>query len=376
MAQTRYRYISCHPVTRGQLHSSLRLIDPQWSQVVGGNGTLSAKVTVPEDPRQVDKIKIATTPKQSAIYVRNNSGQYVWGGFVVGRKWNSDTNQVTITCIEWRGWPYFIVFGSTTGTNQIAYTATDQLAIARNLMTLAIAEPGSPPMTMDATQTSGKLRDLSFWGTELRKVGSSIDTVANRDSGFEWTIESRAGSDGLPFLHLATSFPQRGSLLNNLLFKYTPGGSNIIPGEVDEDYSGQLDRFYATGSGQPPAQPVGYDTGPGLTTGSVLRFDGGTNFGNVVDVATLTSHARRSRKFYEPGTNFLTFDTDLDRIPVDSYQVGDRGRLQWQDRWMTLDLPAVRIVEKKVNMAGAGKVTVTVDLVDATLPEIDAGGSV
>ena len=371
----RYRYISCHPVTRQQLHNSLRLIDPQWSWVVGGNGTLSAKITVPDDPQQIAKLKVATQPKQAAIYVRSNTtNSYRWGGFVVGREWDPVTNQLSIDCIEWRGWPYFTIWPGM--ADQFSAIQQDQLLIARTLMTTNVGESGSPPMTFDSTQTSGILRDLSFWRTDLKKVGPVIDTMSNRDRGFEWTIDSRSGADGLPYLHFATSYPQRGSLVTGLIFKHTPGGSNIVPGRVKEDVTNRVDTFYATGAGQPPAQPMGIDRNPEVLTGQLLRFDGGTNYNNVSDITTLTSHARAARKFYEPGINLMTVEHNFDRIDPETYAVGDRARLQLEDRWLALDYPAVRIIEKKVNMAGAGKVTLTLDLSDATLPEVDAGGVV
>ena len=374
----RYRYISCHPVTREQLDPSLRLIDPEWSWVVGGNGTLSAKITVPSDPRQVEKIKLATEPKQAAIYVRNNvsGGGYPWGGFVVGRSWDPQANQIRINCVEWRGWPYLVTMANTDPKKYFEFIGQDQLSIARQLMSFVQADFGSPPMTSDATQTSGKLRDLSMWGTELKKAGAAIDSIANRDGGFEWTIDSRIGNDGLPYLHFLTSFPQRGSLIDGLLFKHTPGGGNIIIDNVSEDVSARLDRFYATGAGQPPDQKLGWDFNPELAGGRILRFDGGSNFNSVSEVTTLTSHARRARKYYEPGVNLLEVTTGLDRIDVDSYNIGDRGRLQLEDRWMSLDLPAVRIIEKRVTMAGPGKVKLLLDLADFTLPEVDAGGAI
>jgi hypothetical protein len=372
----RYRYISCHPVLREQqLDNSLRLIDPQWSWGVGGNGTLSGRITVPNDPLQVQQIRIATEPKQAAIYVRDSNGNFPWGGFVVGRRWSPKTNQIQINCLEWRSWPYLVRLGSTDGLNQFSFTAVDQLAIARSFIATAAIQAGSPEVVFDSL-LSGRLRDLSFWGTDLKTPGAAIDMVANRDDGFEWTLDSRQGSDGLPELHLVTSYPQRGVQVGGLLFKSTPGGGNCIVNEVNEDVSQRVDRFFAVGAGQPPAQPVGYDFNPSLLSNQFLRFDGGTSYSTVSEVSTLTSHARRARKFFEPGINLLQVETGLDRIDADSYHIGDRGRLQLEDRWMSLDLPAVRIIEKRIDMSGAGKVVLTLDLSDFTLPEVDAGGGV
>lgn len=376
----RYRYLSCHPVTRAQLSSSLPLIDPEWSWVVGGNGTLSAKITVPEDQRLIDRLRTATQPEQAAIYVRDAEHQYPWGGPVIKRTWNRKANQITIACMEWRAWLYQIIYGpaSLTTDNFTVFTAVDQLQMARDLVSVATAggtADGCPVITYDATMSSGKLRDLSFWGTEMRKVGALVDTVANRDGGFEWSLECLPHpTDGLPALHFASYYPQRGGQVPGLVFRATPEGrGNVIPGDYEEDYGDWVDRVWTTGAGQPPDQAYAFDKTPPGT--NALRADAALSFSTVTERITLASHARSARRFFQPGTNLTKVIVPFNVNP-ESYHIGDRVRYRVKDRWLDVDLPSVRIVEKKVSMAGAGKVDVTLDLTDFMLPDVDTAGAV
>jgi len=379
---TRYRYVSCHPVLRHQLDPSLRFIDPEWSWVVGGNGTLSAKVTVPESSTQVEQLKVATQPKQAAIYVRDMDGNYPWGGVVIKRKWSRASNQITITCMEWRAWFYNIIMGPGDTTDTLyTYTNTDQLIIARNLVAAATVggtAVGVPPILTNASLMSGKNRDLSFAGTQMKNLGQQIDTIANRDGGFEWSIESKPGSlDGLPQLWFVPYFPERGTQAAGVSFRATEGGhGNFIPGDVEEDMSSRFERFWTTGAGQAPDATWAMDQDPELANGTYLRSDGSASYSTVSERSTLSSHARRNRKFYAPGVNLVQGTVPFAKINPDAYGIGDRVRYRVKDRWTDMDLASVRIVEKKISMADAGSATVTLDTTDITLPEVDTGGGV
>jgi hypothetical protein len=380
----RFRYLSCHPVTREQLSPGLKLVNPKWNWVVGGNGSLSASITVPDDPDQVTLLRAATNPKQAAIYVKTESAAYPWGGPVVKRTWNRKSGMISIEAVEWRAWPYFLILGPGTNTDTYyEYVNVDQLALARTLLSTAVTggtTVGCPPVQF-GSETSGKLRSLSFWGTEMKRVGELLDTVSNRDGGFEWTIAvETSNTDGLPQIRFQTYFPQRGSLVPSLLFKDTPGGSNCVVGDFAEDYSSTYGRYYTTGSGQPPDMGFAMDPDPELAVGRTLRFDGSASYSTVIERTTLASHARRARKFFAPGTNLMKVSHTLGRLNsgdlgAETYGIGDRGRLLTQDRWVDLDLPASRIIEKSVDMSGAGQVTATLDVTDFTLPEVDAGGT-
>lgn len=350
-----------------------------WSWVVGGGGALQATITVPDSDVQVEKLRAATQPLEAAIYVRKQDGTYPWGGPVITRTAAPDGSSITITCIEWRTWLNFLILNPAASADVLySYTQVDQIAIARALVAAATAGgdvEGNAPMLIGTEPLSGRLRDLNFWGSEMKRLGPQIDTMANRDGGFEWSVEVRQhATDGLPQLYFTTYYPQQGGLIPGLMFKATASGANCQIGDIEENASSKFTRYWTTGSGQPPDQVYAYDVDPNLASGRILRLDGSTSFSNIQERTTLASHARAIRRFYEPGTNFLKVTHLHDKIDPDSYSVGDRGRVLVQNRFHSFDLPAARIIEKKVSVKG--QTEITLDITDITLPETDTGGSV
>lgn len=378
MAVRRYRFASYHPVLRHQLHAGLPMV-AKWNQVVGGNGVLEGYITLPDDPEQVAAIRTATDELSSAIYVRSTtSSSYLWGGPVIERRVQGD--QLKVTCMEWRSWPFQIVVPP--GVNSDTYYSfddVDQMQIARTVMQYAagiLDTDAGHPLTY-TSQSSGKLRDLHFYGSEMKKAGEVIDSIANRDGGFEWTLQPLVSQlDGLPLVNFHCFFPQQGNVLPQLVFKATKKGGNCIPGEIVQSGATRYSRFWATGVGQAPDQLYAYDSDPNIATKSVLRLDGSTSFSTVSERATLASHARRARRFYQPGLNLVTVQHNLVQIDPDLYSIGDRARLIVKDRWNDIDMASVRIISKDIDTSGAGTVSTVLDLTDDTLPEVDAGGVV
>jgi hypothetical protein len=359
----------------------LDLIDAKWNWTVGGNGQLTAKITVPEDEAPREALRLATNKWQSAIYVKSRNNTYTWGGPVVKRTWNRKAGQITIQCVEWRAWPYMLILEPEGDPDRFySYTNEDQLSIARKLL-IEVTDfgyfAGAPVIEYDSLQVSGKNRDLSFWGSQMQRCGSLIDSMANRDGGFEWTLEGIPNtSTGLPKMHFYTAYPERGALVAGLHFKSTPSGSNCEPGDITEDASQEYNRFWTTGAGQPPDQLYAWDFAPELVTGQILRLDGNASYPSVSERSTLTSHARRARKFFSSGIETVPISHNWGQIDPDSYAIGDRGRLQLRDRWVNIDEAAVRVISKEVDTSGAGSVSTLLDLTDYTLPEVDAGGAI
>lgn len=376
-----YRYLSCHPVNRAMLAPSLRFRKPEWSQIVGGNGTFTGVIAVPQDPKAIALIRNATTKKQSAIYVVNNdTDQIEWGGPVIDRKWDASSNEITVTAIEWRAWLSWVFLGPQTdlsAINHYSFVNTDQLLSARTIVQFAVGggtADGRPNITT-GSELSGVARDLNFTGLDFKRAAEAIDSMARRDKGFEWTIESRPSpSDGLPQLYFVPSYPQRGSLVPGLTFLSIPGNSNLVKYDpINEDGSTQRERQWATGAGQPPDMPYAQDSDPLLTSGGLLLREDVTNYSTVTNRSTLASHARAERLFYADGTELFNIQVPTGNPDCSSYFAGDRGRLRISDRWVDLDFPATRIVSKKTKPED-GVVDISLDLNDARLPENDPGG--
>lgn len=377
---TRYRFMACHAVNRTLLGDTMQLLDPSWSWSVGGSGSLSAKIALPQDDTNLERIKAATTPLVAAVYVKDKNGLYPWGGPIIKRARVPGSSQISITAMEWRAWLYNIMLlpGVLTDTFFSATPASgqEQLQLARDLLFAVIGDGGTggtPPYTKDAN-VSAKARELNFYATQGKRVGELLDSMGNRDGGYEWNLIPRPDSvDGLPRLHFLLSYPERGGIVGGLKFKATSGGSNFKPDAIDEDYSSGYNQFLATGSGTPPDMLFAVDNAV-LSNNTLLRMDSSASYNTVVDRLTLASHARKAIKFYQTGIQNIKGTHTFADIDPDSYAIGDRGSLLVEDRWDRIELPAVRVVEKTIILGGAGSVQFVLDLSDATLPEVDAGG--
>lgn len=375
-----FTYASHHPVQRTKI-TSLNLREPVWTEAVNAGSTLTAKITVSDDPSRISRIKEGTAPDNAAIYVSPGQGRISWGGVVKKRVWNSDNNEYAITAVEWRSWLYQLILGpkpDLTGTNVYSWTATDQLEIARDIITYAIGDQevdGIPPITM-GTELSGILRNFVILGTSFGTVGGYLDQLSGQDSGFEWDLECQIGDDGLPELRFVTYFPERGGELTSLLFKQ---GSTILSvSELEESTESRATRVWAIGEG-PNAESLPYaqDTDPDVETGFLLRTDKMTSYQGVYSRTTLASYARAERAFLGSDLNLITFTVLLSNPPYLDYQKGDRCRVIIRDRVTDIDVSGVRILERQISPdAGSGLARITVNLNDFVALEVDEDGAV
>jgi hypothetical protein len=376
---------SYHAILGTQLHSALPFKSPAWTEIVKGNGSFTGKISVPQDPQALAQIKAATEKKIAAIAIRDReNSSWPWGGPILEREWNPDTGEITVTAIDWRTWFWWVFLGplqDLSADRLYSWDQIDQMQIAKDIATFAAygvtpdSPAGKPPLSFAPVAYSGILRDLHVQGLSFKRAGELLDTMSNRDRGFEWGITLQPNdTSNTPKPQFNAYYPEKGALIPTLLFKATPDGGNLIKyGPIKESGADQRERQWETGAGQPPDMVFAQDTSPDIA-GILMREDV-TSHSTVTERTTLASHARRERGFYEPGTQTLQVEVSLGNPDVSTYAAGDRGRLIIQDDWQDIDLPAVRILERKI-MPDELKVQLTLDLADNTLPEVDSGGTV
>lgn len=386
MASTgRFQYTPYHPLSRLQLAPALEVINPVWTEVVNGSGTLTGSVAVPFDSQQRKQILAAVEPDESWIVVSTNNGRYPWNGFVVDQEWHSDEGQMHFTAQESRGYLDSVFFRPMLDmTHDIVYTwiNTDQLTMAQYMVQYAMLPPGEASYTAGmptiayGTETSGKNRDFTAWGLDFRSLEDCLNSISSRDNGFEWTLGIRFTPDNLPILYLELGYPVLGGTVTGQLKRTDQGGNVVKLDPVKRSTKDRRSRQWTTGAGQPPDQPFAQDSDPSLSlsSGPLLR-EAKTNFNSVIDRSTLASHARSLRNYYSPKATQAVVTVGLDDPDVRNYHAGDRVPFRYKDRVYDFDLPAVRIVQRKVEPT-AGKVTLTLDLNDFKLPEVDTGGAV
>jgi hypothetical protein len=377
-----FQYVSCHTLTRAQLAPPLQLVDVEWFDAVNDNTTFSATVTVPDNEDVKTALSLAVEPDQAAIYVKSTSqNSWLWGGPIIDQEWDPATRTIKFTAQDWRSWLFNVFLGpklNLSGDNTYTWTQVDQLQIAREIVGFALAGGATDgrPAILIGSETSGKLRDLGVKGLDFKYAGELLNTISSRAGGFEWYVEVTADAAGLPQPKLVLYYPQRGGLLPGLLLKSTPSGGNMRVNEsVKRVTTDRRTRIWTTGSTETAQFAV--DSDPSFATGFTLLREKQTSYSSVKDRTTLASHARAEREFLNPELNLLSVTVLEGAVPFDSYRAGDRARLIYQDDWYDIDLPAVRIVQRKLKpLSGAGEAELLLDLTDLELPEVDAGGAV
>lgn len=382
MAATgRFKYTPYHPINRLQLAPALTIIDPVWTEVVNGSGELTGAVTMPTDARARKLVLAAVEPDESWIVVSTDDGRVPWTGFVTDQEWKPELGQMKFTAQECRGWLDEVFLRPKLDmTADIQYTwSADQLYIAQQIVQYFQLPPGEvfynpgSPVIVYGTETSGKVRDLNIMGTEFKTVANALDSISKRDGGFEYTLGVVYDTGNLPLLALQLGYPVLGGGQIGNLRRTDMGGNIISIGSVKKSSKDRRTRQWSTGAGQPPDQPFAQDSDPGQA-GLLLR-EAKLNYSSVIERTTLSSHSRSVRQYYSAKTQQVDIVAGLDDPDVTTYRAGDRVGLTYKDDVVDWNYPSVRIIQRKV-APSQGKVTLTLDLNDLALPQVDAGGAV
>lgn len=384
MAEYHYEFFnSLNGVRAGELD----LTDVSYNDPAKGYGEFTGTVVItPKNRRRVHQSLDLDT---SMVVVSKSTEQGIildYAGLVDTRVWKRKTSELTFKAPHVKSWFSTALMGPKitvdpeTEAVSIAdsdywYKGKDQFEIARLIMTdvKTVAGAGALPVQIPSGN-SGRLRDVVFQGMNFKSAGDVLNTMANRDDGFEWHVVPRLVSDRVE-LWLQLFYPERSTGTVNLFFESDEDGEgNILDyGEVTESTAGKRTRVWATGDGSAPDQMMTYDDDPDMLNGMSLYRASTTNYSGVSSLPTLASHARVEREALSKPLNLLNLAVKPDTM----VGTGDRARLAIKDLWLDYDLPNVRIVDKSTyppDRKNTEGIALTVDLVDTDLPDTDSGG--
>lgn len=380
-----FRFVVC-PIFGSTPIGELELSDVAFNDPVYGAGASFEGYAEITDTQTRDRLWDLTVPDSVALYVLDDeTDQYLFGGPVFDRPWLRANRRLKVLAQSWKGWTYQKAYGMNRATNPVSdrtfsNTNTDQFSIARNFMTAVLTGESGVPAIAVGSETSGVFRQLNVQGSDLKMLGSVIDSMANRDNGFEWNIDIIPNAARNPSLRLGLYFPGRGSLNNQILLIHqeVDGGNILAMGDPQETAAERRSRMWTNGAGSPPGQPIAYDEDPALSTGFVLLREAVKNYSSVTQLATLADHARSERLYRNHTLQSVTIEVAVDDPDYRVYFSGDKVRLFIEDEWSKLDLNSVRIVDRvfKLNKSGSDpdpdSISLALDLNDTELPENEA----
>ena len=266
--------------------------------------------------------------------VIERDGVPVWAGIIWASPYADAQPSRTVRAAEW--WSYFrrrIVL-----TTRV-YTQVDQLTIARQLMTDALAVNSFAGQDMGFAfddNLSTVLRDRSYASPERVNVGEMVEQLAAVINGFEFAIDVRWASSGALEKRVRTHYPRRGRPFSQTGLTFEVGRNitdfvwpsdgtryaNVVHGvgAGDQPRALRASRF-AFGEIQPPADG-------GLGVPIVEDVLSRTDISRLTTLASITAAtlAMKARPVVVPE---ITVRADASPV-FGSYVVGDSCRVRIQ----------------------------------------------
>lgn len=294
MADFAYHF---YDISTGRHIDTLPVEEPRFGREIGGIGTFSGSLPLYADDLPATRVKDAILPYRTKIFVERGS-QLVWGGWIHEEpSYDSSTGKVSINAEESLG--YF----SRRFMPTVTYTGIDQLAIARDFIDLAQADPGGDMwITVDAGVTSGVLRDRSYAATDRKEVLAALTDLSEVINGFEVATQTIWDGSQFPQETLLLGYPRLGRALN----------ASGLAWEYDRFTSSQqtLESFTWASAGVPMAtrcwattetddgvQLATYSERPDLIADGYPLLEVAETYDAISNLATLQAHADATQAF-------------------------------------------------------------------------------
>lgn len=340
-------------------HGTLPVSAMSFNDVLNGAGGLVASMPL-ESTSSGDRLTNGVAwprVEQGKLEVDGSTMLYVlrdgvplWCGMATTRDVNPDTNTLSIgaegVLAYYRRRPII---------RNLYYSAVDQLAIARDLISYAEDEVGPGLGTVVGSETSGVTRDRSYIKTDFKAVGSALEDLAGVINGFDFRF-SPVRTAGVLSPRLYLTYPNTGRTTEHVLEL----GSNVNLLSERADGSKVANVSHATGSGSGPAILRRSDHVPGYES-TRPRLEVVTSHPDVSNAATLKEHADLDLLRVVEPISHVEVEVLAGAYPrIGGYEVGDRMRVVGSYGYLSLDAD-YRVTARSIRVDDSGE-TVSLSL--------------
>lgn len=361
MAQV-YRYLAFDLMTN-VAKGDVPLNNVSYDWTLNSVGSLTADVAF--NAATAADVTAMTEPERTLLIVERY-GVFMWGGVVWtrNRSNSADGPKMTISAAE---------LGSLLHRNRnvvdLTYTATDQLAIAQDLVTKLQAQAGAAFGISVGSQTSGVPQSRTYNAYERGNFGDLLDALSAAQNGFDWAIEI-GGDPGTPTKTLNLGYPRRGRVAGSTGVVFA-AGKNLMSYTINEDGTTSARAVDELGDGDgsdmlistAAATPL-LDAGFPLTAETLSARGSG-----ITDFATLDGKALSELNARANTPTFISLVVDPDDVDggLGHWIVGDDALIDITDDMFPRNSDGSsglyeyrRIISASVSVPDSGKETVTV----------------
>lgn len=336
----------------GAVHGILPVESLSFSHVLNGAGSISctmplestnaARLTNQVAWPRIEAGKLEVDGRTTLYVLRDNVP--LWSGQVWTRDVNPESNALTVGGEGWLSyWRRRHIYHTRT------YSATEQVDIAEDLLTWAMARTGSAQVNLANTVTSGVTRDRRYYKTDFKSVGEAIEQLAAVEGGFDFrfTPEWNAGSLRTTF-HVA--YPAGGRSTEIVLELGT--NVNLLSERADGTTVSTTNWATGVGTGRSMLRKWNVDLS---RNGTVPRLEKVRAYSDVSVASTLQAHADLDAIRGKVPLSHIELELLPGTLPgIGSYLVGDRMRVKGAHGYFSVD-GTYRSTEQSVTVDSSGE---------------------
>jgi len=363
---TTYRYLFADLLTN-EIIAELPLTGVSFTQQLNQAGSFQGHLLTSAINTYEYNVDTATEPGRNAIYVDRN-GTLIWGGVIWQRAYNSNSQTLSITAREFESY-----FEHRLITTTQAFTNTDQLEIARDLITAAQAETNGDIGVIVGSETSGVLIDRVYYDYELKGVYAAIQDLSRQDDGFDFNIS--VDYDPItnePLKTLVLGYPRTGNIdtgigdINTPVFIFPAG--NIVEYDYPEDGAIIANQLHVVGAGSNEGKLSAIATNSTKISQGWPLLQSQANYSDITDQNVLNELAAGQVAVLAAPPPIINIVVPAYVTPeFGTYEIGDDARLIITDNRFPTGLDAVyRIVGFNVQPGENGPERVTITLTITT----------
>jgi hypothetical protein len=229
-----YRHLVADLLT-GTIREEIPFSTVKYSHVLNRPGGFAATLPL----RHPKATRANLDPGRTAIYVERN-GVIMWGGIL----WTAKAS-VGGASVEVGGEGFWSYFRRRLVRTTKVYAGQDQCFIARDLVNYAQAQAGGDMGVAVGAETSGVLRDRTYYHYERKKIGEAVEQLAAVQGGFDFNVDV-AWVGGVITKTLRVQYPRRGRA-TAIVFEL---GSNIEDLDQEIDATRQANIIDGLGAGE------------------------------------------------------------------------------------------------------------------------------
>lgn len=228
-----YRHLVADLLT-GTIREEIPFSTVRYSHVLNRPGGFAATLPL----RHPKATRANLDPGRTAVFIERG-GVIVWGGIL----WTAKASVEGAT-VEVGGEGFWSYFRRRKIRTTKAYAAADQCFIARDLVTYAQAQAGGDLGVIVGSETSGVLRDRTYYHYERKNLGEAVEQLAAVQGGFDFNIDV-SWIGGVITKTFQVQYPRRGRA-TAIVFEL---GSNIEGLEQEIDATRQANIIDGLGAG-------------------------------------------------------------------------------------------------------------------------------